>query len=349
VGQVSTDGAESKRENVKTGARILLILIAGVGGLNLAQAQPLPIRMGYSVLGSAISPVWMAKELGLFERHGVYSGPVYMAQTVAYRAMLAGETDVTGGGGIAPIQARLGGADTIVLLTYINGFGFSLMARPPIQQPGDLKGKLIGVTRFGTPTDLAAQIALKRWKLIPGKDVAIIQLGGDPERFAALKAGTVQATILGPPFSTELKRLGMIELLDFSQTDIDFTGLGLTSTARYVNAHGEATRRVVRAFVEVIWAFKANRESALRAMEKFTRLADRKLLEDAYESNRKVFRLMPRTTEGGIRNILDALADQNPRARGANPQDFYTNRFVDELEKTGFMRELAVRYPAALR
>lgn len=325
---------------------VLLLIVASCG---IAAAQPVPVRIGYSILGSAIAPVWLAKELGLFERHRVYSGPIYMAQTVAYRAMLAGETDFTAGGGILPVQARLSGADTIVLLTYINGFGFSLMARPPIQQPSDLKGKLIGVTRFGAPTDLAAQIALKRWKLIPGKDVAIIQLGGDPERFAALKAGTVQATILGPPFSGELKRLGMIELLDFSQTDIDFTGLGLTSTARYVNAHSEATRRVVRAFVEAIWAFKANRESAFRAMEKYTRLTDRKLLEESYESNRKVFRLVPRTTEGGVRNILDALADQNPRARGANPQDFYTNRFIDELEQTGFMRELAARYPAALR
>lgn len=328
---------------------IVLVLIAMGIGASRSAAQPLPIRMGYSILGSAMSPVWMAKELGLFERHGLHSGPIYMTQTIAYRAMLAGETDFTGGGGIAPIQARLSGADTIVLLTYINGFGFSIMARPPIQQPSDLKGKLFGVTRFGTPTDLAAQIALKRWKLMPGKDVAIIQLGGDPERFAALKAGTVQATILGPPFSTELKRLGMVELLDFSQTDIDFTGLGLTSTLRYVNAHGEATRRVVRAFVEPIWAFKDNRESALRAMEKYTRLMDRKLLEESYESNRKVFRLVPRTTELGVRNILGALADQNPRARGANPQDFYTNRFVDELEQAGFMRELAVRYPAALR
>jgi NitT/TauT family transport system substrate-binding protein len=326
---------------------ILFILIAATGGI--AGAQPLPVRVGYTILASAIAPVWLAKELGLFERHGLHSGPIYMAQTVAYRAMLAGETDFTGGGGIAPIQARLSGADTIVLLTYISGFGFSVMARPPIQQPSDLKGKLFGVTRFGTPTDFAAQIALKRWKLIPGKDVAIIQLGGDPERFAALKAGTVQATILGPPFSTELKRLGMVELLDFSQTDIDFTGLGLTSTARYVNAHGEATRGVVRACVEAIWAFKADREAALRAIEKYTRLTDRKLLEESYESNRKVFRLAPRTTEAGVRNILDALADQNPRARGASPQDFYTNRFVDELEQTGFMRELAARYPGALR
>ena len=111
----------------------------------------------------------------------------------------------------------------------------------------------------------------------------------------------------------------------------------------------EATRRVVRALVEGIWAFKGNREATLRAIEKYTRLTDRNLLEETYQSNRKVVRLVPRTTEAAVRNVLEALADQNPRARGANPKDFYTNRFIDELEQTGFMRELAARYPEALR
>jgi len=154
---------------------------------------------------------------------------------------------------------------------------------------------------------------------------------------------------LAPPFSTEAKRLGMVELLDFNQSDIEFTGVGLASTARYVSARGEATRRVVRALVEGIWALKGNREAALRAIGKYTRMTDRSLLEETYQTYRKGVRLVPRTTEVGVRNVLEALADQNPRARGANPQDFYTNRFIDDLEQTGFMRELAARYPEALR
>ena len=177
----------------------------------------------------------------------------------------------------------------------------------------------------------------------------MIQLGGYPEALAALKGDSVQAAVLAPPFSTEAKRLGMVELLDFNQSDIEFTGVGLTSTARYVTARGEATRRVVRALVEGIWAFKGNREAALRAIGKYTRMTDRSLLEETYQSNRKVVRLAPRTTEAAVRNVLEALADQNPRARGANPQDFYTNRFIDELEQTGFIRELAARHPEALR
>ena len=327
---------------------LLLFLLAIGGGLNTAEAQ-LPVRIGYTALSGAFSPIWMAKELDLFERQGIQSTPIYMAATLAYQAMLAGETNFTVGTGIAPAQARLGGADPLIVVTYISGFNFSVIARPPVQQPGDLRGKRVGVNRFGAGTDFGARLALKQWGLLPVKDVTIIQLGGYPETLAGLKGDSVQAAVLAPPFSTEAKRLGMVELIDFNQSDTEFAGVGLITTARYVSAHGEAARGVVRALVEGIWAFKDNREAALRAIRKYTRSTDRNLLEETYQTNRKVIRLVPRTTDAGVRNVLDALADQNPKARSANPQDFYTNRFIDELEQTGFIRELAGRYPEALR
>ncbi len=328
---------------------ILSILIAISGRLSTAEAQPLPIRLSYAALTGAMLPLWMAKELDLFERHGVQSSPIYMAATIAYQAMLAGETDFTIGGSVPSIQARLGGADTLILVTYSTAFAFSFLAQLPIQQPSDLRGKRIGITRFGTPPDFAARIALKGWHLVPVKDVAIVQFGGQPETFAALKAGSVQGAVLGTPFSTEAKRQGMVELIDFSQTDTEFAAAVLMSTARYVSARDEATRRLIRALVEGIWAFKSNREGSLRALEKYARLTDRNVLEETYQINRKVLRLVPRTTVAAVRNVLEALADQNPRARGGNPQEFYSNRFIDELEQTGFMRELAARYPGALR
>jgi ABC-type nitrate/sulfonate/bicarbonate transport system substrate-binding protein len=339
---------ETKGGTMKKNLTLLFLCALG-GGLNTVDAQPLAVRVGYSALSASFSPVWMAKELDLFERQGLQSTPIYIAGTLAYQAMLAGETDFTVGTGIAPIRARLSGADPLIVVTYISGFNFSVIARPPIHQPGDLRGKRIGISRFGAGTDFGARIALKQWGLVPVKDVTIIQLGGYPEAFAGLKGDSVQAAVLAPPFSTEAKRLGMVELIDFNQSDTEFTGVGLITTARYMSAHGEATRRVVRALVEGIWAFKGNREAALRAIGKYTRMTDRNLLEEAYQSNRKVIRLVPLTTEAGVRNVLDAVADQNPRARSANPQDFYTNRFIDELEQAGFMRELAARHPEALR
>src|SRR5499425_2976642 len=261
---------------------LLLFLLSIGGGLNTAEAQPLPVRMGYAALSAAFSPPWMAKELDLFERQGIQSTPIYMAATIAYQVMLAGETDFTVGTGLAPVQARLGGADPIIVVTYISGFNFSVIARPAIHQPGDLRGKRIGITRFGASVDFGARLALKQWGLAPVKDVTIIQLGGYPEAFAGLKGDYVQAAVLAPPFSTEAKRLGMVELIDFNQSDTEFAGVGLITRGHGQAASGEATRRVVRALVEGIWAFKANREAALRAIGKYTRMTDRSLLEETY-------------------------------------------------------------------
>jgi hypothetical protein len=100
-----------------------------------------------------------------------------------------------------------------------------------------------------------------------------------------------------------------------------------------VSAHGEATRRFIRAFVEGIWTFKADRQAALRALQKYTRLSDRIVLEEAYQSTRKLVRLVPRTTDAAVRNVFEALGDQNPRAGNANPQDFYTNRLLMSLSR----------------
>jgi ABC-type nitrate/sulfonate/bicarbonate transport system substrate-binding protein len=181
----------------------LLFLFALGGGVNSVDAQPLPVRLGYAALSAAFSPPWMGKELDLFERQGIQSTPIYMAATIAWSAMLSGETDFTVGTGIPTVQARLGGADPLILITYVAGFNYSVIARPSVHQPGDLRGKRFGVNRFGAGTDFGARIALKRWGLVPVKDVMMIQLGGYPEAFAALKGDSVQAAVLAPPFSTE--------------------------------------------------------------------------------------------------------------------------------------------------
>src|SRR5262245_65402383 len=128
---------------------LLLFLLAIGGGLNTAEAQPLPVRVGYSALSASFSPVWMSKELDLFERQGLQSTPIYMAATIAWSAMLSGETAFTVGTGIATVQARLGGTDPLVLVTYMSGFGSSVIARQTIDQPADLRGYEIELKRYG--------------------------------------------------------------------------------------------------------------------------------------------------------------------------------------------------------
>lgn len=328
----------------------LAIIFALCAGAPVAQAQPISVRLSYSAPSGSNSLSWMAKELSLFERHGLQLSMIYIGGgTRPVSVMLAGETDFTIVTGPPAVLAKLSGGDTVILATFINGLTTSILARPEIRQPGDLKGKRMGISRFGVIGDFSTRIALRRWGLTPFKDVAIIQMGGLPETFAALKSGAIHAAAFTPPLSTEAKRQGMVELLDFSGSDIEFANTGLVSTARYTSQNAEATRRIVRAIVEGIWAFKGNHEAAVRAIQKYTRVSDRSVLEETYGIYRKDLKSIPRTTEGAIRRVLEGFADDDPRARTAKPADFFNTRFIDELEQTGFMKELALRYPEALR
>jgi NitT/TauT family transport system substrate-binding protein len=335
---------------MKNRVEFFAIVLAFCMSATVASAQPIPVKLSYSAPSGSNSPPWMAKELGLFDRHGLQVSMIYIGGgTRPVSVVLAGETDFTIVTGPPSVLAKLSGGDTVILATFINGLTVSIVARPEITKPSDLKGKNMAVSRFGVIGDFATRIALKRWGLTPFKDVGIIQMGGLPEAFAALKAGAVQAAAFTPPLSTDAKRQGMVELLDLSSSDIEFANTGLVTTARYASQHPEATRRVVRAIVEGIWAFKANREAAIRAVQKYTRVADRSVLEETYGIFRKDLRNIPRTTDGAIRRVLEGFVDDDPRARTAKPADFYNTRFIDELEQTGFTKELASRYPDAVR
>lgn len=328
---------------------LLLFLIAMGCSLMTAEAQLPHVRLSYPGATAAQSPTWMAKELGLFDRHGIRAELIFVAGPPALAAVLAGETNYALMGGAVPVRARLGGADIVILASFLNRITISILGRPEIRQPADLKGKRVGIDRLGGIPDVATRIFLKRWGLVPFKDVAIIQLGGMPETVAALRGNSVQAAAIIQPLATQAKQLGLVELLDLAQADVEFSAAGVNSTSRFVKTHEEVTRRVIRAIVEGIWVFKANRETALRVLGKYTRVTDPKALEENYQLYRRFFQLTPRTSESAVGRVLEFIAEDNPKARTANPREFYTTRFIDDLEREGFIQELAARYPDALR
>ena len=118
--------------------------------------QPIPVKLSYSAPSGSNSPSWMAKELGLFERHGLQVSMIYIGGgTRPVSVMLAGETDFTIVTGPPSVLAKLSGGDTVILATFINGLTVSIVARPEITKPSDLKGKSMAVSRFGVIGDFA--------------------------------------------------------------------------------------------------------------------------------------------------------------------------------------------------
>lgn len=329
------------------GVAIVIVLVI-CSGLSV-DAQTKAVRISYSAPSGLSTPAWMAKELGLFEKYGLNASIIYIGGgTLPMSVLLAGETDFTMVVAPPAILARLNGADSVILATFVNRLTMSFVSIPSIRQPNDLRRKRIGITRFGAATDYAAKLALKNWGLTT-KDVEIVQTGGISEAFAALKAGLIQATVFSPPLSTQAIQSGMVELLDFSNSEIQFANNSLVSTTKYIQQKPEITTGVMKALIEGIWAFKADRERGIKVLEKYTRVKDRRVLDDTYDFYSRVLLDIPRTTESGLSNILEALGESQPKARGAAPKEFFSPRFLTELENSGFFRQLANRYRSASR
>ena len=146
-----------------------------------------PMRISYSAISGAMSSLWVAQEGGYFKREGLDTELLYIGGgSLLIQSMLSGDVPFAYGPSVPVINASLRGSDLVLIGNTGNSLVFSIMSRPEIKQPAQLKGKKVGVTRLGGSTDWALDAALKQWGLERGRDLIVIQTGGMPEGLAAL-------------------------------------------------------------------------------------------------------------------------------------------------------------------
>src|SRR5438552_16611447 len=175
------------------------------------------LRVAYAAITAAFSIPWIAKEAGIFQRHGLDVELVYIAAgSRAVQTLVGGSIDVAAIGGPAGVDAKLAGADTVYIAIPVNKVIVFTVAAPQIQRVEDLRGKSIGVTRVGTVTDFFTRIYLRQNGLVPDRDVMIRQMGGLPEIVAGLKAGQIQGGTFGFPAVLHAKAAGFHVLVDYN-------------------------------------------------------------------------------------------------------------------------------------
>jgi NitT/TauT family transport system substrate-binding protein len=212
------------------------------------------------------------------------------------------------------------------------------MTRPEIERPEQLRGKSIGISRFGTTIDTGARIALRHFGLAPEKDVSIIQLGGMESIVPAMSGNRVQAGILSYPATARGKQLGFRDLLDIASLNLPYASTGITTRGEVIRKEPDLVRRYMAAQVEAIARMKRDRPFTIHVMSKFLRTSDSEQLAEAYEiyANKHLARV-PLPTIEAMRAVLDELALRNPKAKGQDPQKFFDDRFVRELQTSGFI------------
>jgi len=308
-----------------------------------AHAQSLPkVRAAYTSISIQFDPVYIMKELDLPRKYGLDTEILFVpVSSRAIQAALAGEIQFITSGGVANINANVMGADFTGLTATLNTFVFKILAHPDLKKPEDLKGKKVGISRLGGASDFSIRYALNHWGLVPDKDVALIQVGGEPESLLALRNRAVDAAILSEPFASLAKRNGSVLLADLSQLGATYTMHGFGVRKSYIQANRDVTIRFMKAYLEGIYVFKTNKSLALNILKKYTRQDDLSLVQTSYdEMSQRLIRRVPYPDPAGIQTIIDQLAKTRPQMKNLNPNDFIDPSILKEIEDSGFVKKL---------
>jgi ABC-type nitrate/sulfonate/bicarbonate transport system substrate-binding protein len=307
-------------------------------------AQPkegVKVRVSYSVISAASLVTWVAKDAGIFRKHGLDVDLIYIGSaTKAVSATISGDTPITQGAGTGSVLARLSGADTVWVGSILDTTNQSLVVVPAIRAPQDLRGKTLGVTRFGSLSDFGVRKYLQTVGLDPDRDAKILQMGGLPETLAAMQGGFIHGGALSSPILTKAKMLGFNELIDLGSLGIKYPATSFITTESYLKTNRAVVSQFLKAIIEGAFYVKGHKDVSISVLRKYTKIAETPILDDTYEIYiHRYIRPVPTPSPEEAKTVLDQIKD-NPKARTADPASFIRSDVMAEIEQSGFIRSL---------
>ncbi len=317
-----------------------LLIFLMESGVDAAEA-PQKLRVAYAAVTAAFSIPWIAKEAGIFQRHGLDVELVYIAAgSRAVQTLVGGSVDVAAIGGPAGVDAKLAGADTVYVAIPVNRVIVFTVAQPQIQRVEELRGKSIGVTRVGTVTDFFTRIFLRQNGLVPDRDVMIRQMGGLPETVAGLKAGLIEGGTFGFPAVLHARAAGFRVLVDYNTAGYRYPLSTVIVTQKLLRTREPAIRKFLEAHIEAVHRFKTDPTFAMNVIGKYTNTSDRAMLEETQKVYAEAFERIPYPNVEDMKLGITQVSETNPRAKSVDPKDFVDPRLLKEIEASGFVKKL---------
>jgi len=283
----------------------------------------------------------VAQEAKLFEKYDIDSHLILIASgSMMVQAMLGGDLPIAGAAGSAAVDASLGGADIVMFGSMVKVPAFYIMALPEIKSIEDLRGKAVGVTRFGSSTDFTMRYVLRKQGLEPGRDVTLVQTGDLFAAAAMLRTRTIVAAPFSSPTNLKAEEAGARVLLNMGKAGVYFPHDAFMARRSFLNASADLVRRFLKAYGEGVHTLFTDKEVSKRAIAKYTRATDAKTLDTVYQYAVDYVDKIPYNTREGIQEVLNQAAARNPKAKDAKPEAFYDDRFVKELDSQGFYKQL---------
>ena len=303
------------------------------------QAQTL--KVPYVSLSPTAGPLWIAYEAGFFKKNNLGAELLYIpGGSVIIQSIMSGDVKVANMAPPSAIGAWAKGADLVLIASGVDQLLETVVTGPAIKSPADLKNKKIGVSRYGSLTDMALREALRQYKLVPDKDVTILQTGGEATRFAALTSGAIDGAMLSGDKKVQAEKMGFHVTIDLSQLPIYYPVNGIIASKKFVATNREAVKNFLKSWVEGINAFKTDKELSLKVLNKYLKVNDRDVLEKSYEIYRPVYKKIPYGDRRAATFALDQMAKELPEMAKVNADDFIDNSILSELEKSGFINQI---------
>ena len=308
---------------------------------SLAVAQLTRVNVGYSAVSADQLPAWVAKESGIFAKNGLDVQLIFFTGgSTAILALVSGDVPITQVSGPGLVSSTLAGADCVCVAAGITSLNYVLMGKPGVKTAEQLKGGTVAISRFGSATDTIARFALRRIGLTPGKDVTLVQVGSGPERLSAALTGRVSASVINPPSSFVAEKKGLAMIADVAKMGLVFQHTGAATTRKYIKENPDIVRRYVRSHVEAVHKMWTDKEATIKALSRYMGSGlDRETLEKSYENvmTEAMYPKKQYPSVEGLKTVLEDIAERDPRAKTAKPEQFIEASFIRELDQSGFI------------
>lgn len=321
---------------------ILLIALAPLLFATQGLAQTQKFRAANGGFGTAINAILPgAYHAKIFQKYGLEAEYIALESgTIGMQTLLANEVQLLFTTGALAVTANLQGGDSTIIAGGINFFPFKLIVRPEIKSAVELQGKKLAISRFGSASDYAAQLAVEKLGGDP-KQVTMLQLGGNPSRLAALISGTAHATVFSEPFASVAVKQGMRSLLDLADSGVPFPQNTFIVRRSVLAEKRPMVVNAMKASLETLYLLKKDRKFARDVLKKYLRIDDDAMIDigiDYYltKHGEGVLTLPDRK---GLEFVIADTAKTNPKAKGQTPESLrlLDGSVLDEIKKSGFI------------
>lgn len=303
-----------------------------------APAADLPVvRASYNAIGGVFTPLWLAAENKLFNKHGISVDLKFLPLTTGTQALLTRNVDIITPGGEL-LEAGLNGERVVYIAGIANRVVLSIFAKPEIRTLADLRGKTVSALSPGSISDHLVRILCQEAGLVAGQDVKMLYLKTGPEILAALTSGVIDAGVISAPVTLKARQAGFKEIVNVPERNIPMIHAGLATTRDFIKDHREWVRGFLQGYIEAVRYAATNPNETKQVIGRFTKTTNQEDLDETYQTFIKVWERVPYVSTAGVQSVLNFT--RHGGAKTAKPEQFIDNSLLAEIEKSGFVSQL---------